>query len=139
MVPVFNIIKLEPFLKDFFNLTSIRITIFNENFEEIIAYPSSIAPACKLLRTDIGAAKNCVCNDQDACKMAKSKRSTYIYRCHAGFTEAITPIQLCNIVVGYLFFGHIFSYTNRENGYLNISKCCSKYKINLIELNYMGA
>lgn len=136
MVPVVNIIKLESLLSDFFHLTRIRITIFNENFEEIIAYPSTIAPPCKLIRTDKDAEKNCICSDRNACKMAKGKKSTYIYRCHAGFTEAITPIQLSDIIIGYLFFGHIFSYTNRENGYQNIQKLCAKYKINIADLLY---
>ena len=46
MISTFDITKLNALLKDFYNLTQIRITIFDENFHELAAYPENIAPFC---------------------------------------------------------------------------------------------
>lgn len=129
MISTFNIIKLESFLKDFYNLTHIRITIFDENFKELVAYPAFPAPHCQIIRSDETAEKNCIRCDENACRIAKNQNGPYIYRCHAGFTEAISPIRMGNIILGYLFFGHVFSYENREEGYENICRLCRNYQI----------
>jgi AraC-like DNA-binding protein len=58
----------------------------------------------------------------------------YIYQCHAGLTEAITPIRLGNILIGYLFFGHVFPYESHEIGWENIKDLCLDYQIDIKEL-----
>lgn len=129
MISSFNIVKLESLLKDFYNLTHIRITVFNENFKELIAYPFTIAQPCQMIRTNPVAAENCIQCDRNACQVAKKQKTPYIYQCHAGFTEAISPIRMGNIVIGYLFFGHVFSYKDRSEGYQNILLLCKNYQI----------
>lgn len=44
MMSSFDITKLHSLLKDFYNLTKIRITIFNDNFQELTSYPTEIPP-----------------------------------------------------------------------------------------------
>lgn len=134
MVSTFNLVKLESLLKDFYNLTQIRITVFDENFKELIAYPTHPAPPCQIIRSDPAALKNCIHCDQNACAAARGQNTPYIYQCHAGFTEAISPIRMGNIVLGYLFFGHVFSYKDREEGYQNILDRCKNYPIDFSEL-----
>ncbi len=129
MVSSFNLIKLKELLQDFYNLTKIRITVFNDRFEELVAYPEEIAPFCQQLRKDPSAKKRCRQCDKDACTIASSRHTTYIYQCHAGLTEAISPIYLGNILIGYLFFGHVFSYPSHEEGWEEIKKCCRSYDV----------
>ena len=59
MISTFDITKLNALLKDFYNLTQIRITIFDENFHELAAYPENIAPFCQIIRTDEAGRNEC--------------------------------------------------------------------------------
>ena len=124
MISTFNLEKLSSLLRDFYTVTHIRITVFDENFNEIASYPNRRAEFCRLIRQDEEAKERCVRCDKEACRRASSMHDTYIYQCHAGLTEAITPIHLSNIVIGYLFFGHVFSYPDHETGWQEISEKC---------------
>ena len=117
MISTFDITKLNALLKDFYNLTQIRITIFDENFHELAAYPEHIAPFCQIIRTDETGRKECQQCDENACKIAAKRHSLYTYRCHAGLTESISPLYMGNIIIGYLLFGHVFAYKSHEAGW----------------------
>lgn len=129
MISSFNLVKLSSLLKDFHMITRIRITVFNENFTELVAWPPEIAPFCRIIRSDPCAAEQCRLCDAHACETASNRHSPYIYQCHAGLTEAITPLHLGNVVIGYLLFGHVFSYQDYEEGWQVIEKLCGKYQI----------
>ena len=129
MISTFNLQKLNSLLQDFYTLTHIRITVFDETFHELTAYPEQIAPFCQIIRTDGQAAANCMECDRNACKTAVGRRTAYTYRCHAGLTESIMPLNLGNILIGYLFFGHVFSYAEHEEGWKNIRRLCGSYDL----------
>ncbi len=131
MISTFNLSKLNSLLKDFYNITRIRITIFDDSFRELTAYPEHIAPCCQIIRSDPQAAAQCARCDANACETAARSRRACTYRCHAGLTESITPLTLGNIVIGYLLFGHVFSYSTHEEGWKNIQKKCSSYCIDI--------
>jgi len=42
MTSAFNLEKLQLLLHDFYEITQIRITVFNEHREEIVAYPENV-------------------------------------------------------------------------------------------------
>jgi len=44
------------------------------------------------------------------------------------------PIYLGNLVIGYLFFGHEFTYGSYEEGWRIIEEKCSDYRIKISEL-----
>ena len=97
MRPVFDLEKLNRLLRDFYEITKIRITVFDEQFAELTAYPQALSPLCRIVRdTDAGrcACRNC---DTAACTRAAADGGAYIYRCHAGLTEAIMPLQVDGI------------------------------------------
>lgn len=112
-------------------MTGIRITVFDDTFHELAAYPEQIADFCQIIRSDEAAAAQCHHCDNQACKIAARRRAPYTYQCHAGLTESIAPIILGNIVIGYLFFGHVFSYPSHEEGWTQIRKCCKEYRIDM--------
>lgn len=129
MISSFDLTKLNSLLKDFYNLTQIRITVFDENFHELAACPANISPFCKIIRTDPAGYDECKNCDMRACKIAGRRHSLYTYRCHAGLTESITPIYLGNILIGYLFFGQVFSYPDYESGWEQIQSLCRNYQL----------
>lgn len=103
--------------------------MFDNTFRELAAYPEHIAPFCQLIRTDEAAAKTCADCDKHACEIAARRHMPYTYKCHAGLTESIAPLYLGNIVIGYLLFGHVFSYPSHEAGWETIEKLCSSYHL----------
>lgn len=134
MISSFDIAKLDSLLKDFYQLTQIRITIFDDSFQELTSYPADIAPFCKLIRHSSSCAAKCHTCDQHACEIAAKRNASYTYRCHAGLTESIAPIRMGNIVIGYLLFGHVFSYPSFEEGWSTIQNLCKNYDVSLSEL-----
>lgn len=134
MISSFNLDELSSLLKDYYIVTHIRITVFNDHFEEIASYPQHRAAFCQIVHQDPLAAEKCRECDNEACRIALKKQDLYIYQCHAGLMEAITPIRMGNITIGYLFFGHIFSYPTHEIGWEEIQRKCSAYNLDLKEL-----
>ena len=127
MFSSFDFVKLNAMLKDFNNLTHMRITVYDDSYREITAYPEKIAPICRFIRTNARAEAACHACDMEACRQALKLRSPYIYRCHAGLTEAVTPVFMGNIVMAYVSFGHLFSYAQREEGRREILQSCEQY------------
>lgn len=134
MISSFDIAKLHSLLKDFYQLTKIRITVFDDSFRELTSYPDEIADFCKLIRQTPGCAMKCHLCDRHACEIASRRTSSYTYHCHAGLTESIIPIRMGNIVIGYLLFGHVFSYTSYDEGWKVIRERCADYGISFDEL-----
>ena len=112
-------------------MTGIRITVFDDTFRELAAYPEQLADVCRIIRSDPDAAAKCRYCDEQACKTAATRRRLYTYQCHAGLTESITPIIVGNIVTGYLFFGHVFAYPSHEDGWRQMQTCCRNYHIDM--------
>ena len=134
MISTFNLIKLNALLEDFYKLTKIRITVFDEDFHELASYPEQIAPFCQIIRTDKKAHEECKRCDAKACEIAAKQKKSFTYRCHAGMTESIAPLFLDNLLIGYLLFGHVFSYDTHEEGWAIINKLCRGYQIDKVAL-----
>lgn len=134
MLSTFDIKKLNSLLEDFYNMTHIRITVFDDAFLEITSYPPQVASCCQIIRSCKEGADLCHACDRAACEMVARSRSLYTYQCHAGLTESIAPIIVGNIVIGYLFFGHVFSYPDHESGWMEISSCCKDLDISMAQL-----
>ena len=127
MPSTFDYAKLNALLKDFYNLTHMRITVYDDLYEEITAYPRRVAPICRFIRANPQADAACRACDADACLRAKEQRTAFVYRCHAGLTEAIAPVTLDGEVIAYLSFGHQFSYPDREAGRREIQSRCRRF------------
>lgn len=134
MVSAFDLEQLLDVLKDFYRITRIRIAVFDEQFRELIAYPENRPAFCRLIRSCEAGRRACVQCDQNAGRIASKQKSAYIYRCHAGLTEAIMPLYVGDVLAGYLLFGHIFSYGSREAGWQVIRHFCKDYPVDFTGL-----
>ena len=129
MVSVFNIEQLQNLLRDFYRISGIRITVFDSELTELVSYPERCAPFCEIIRSSEEGRLACAECDRAACAAAAKRTSAYIYRCHAGLTEAIMPLWVGNALVGYLLFGHIFAYEDENIGWQTIQQCCESYPV----------
>ncbi len=134
MVSVFDLEQLQSLLEDFHRITNIRITVFDEGLNELVSYPERCAPFCALIRESRQGLAACAGCDRAACAVAARENRTHIYRCHAGLTEAVTPLYVGKVLVGYLFFGHVFGYDTLEEGWEVIRQCCKDYPVDLDRL-----
>lgn len=107
MIGYFDIHNLDILLKDFYTAVGIRISIFDDEFNMVTEYPKTPPEFCKLIRDTQNGLLACKKCDRKACERAKSLRKPHIYTCHAGITEAITPIQLSGGVLGYAILAHM--------------------------------
>ncbi|HML99924.1 MAG TPA: PocR ligand-binding domain-containing protein [Bacilli bacterium] len=134
MISAFDLDKLYGLLKDFYEISHIRITVFDENMNELVSYPNEVASYCKIIRGTQKGFEACAQCDIKACLVAAQKKGPYIYRCHAGLTEAVTPLFVGDLLVGYLLFGHVFSYNTYDEGWSLIKNSCSRLAIDENEL-----
>ena len=129
MISAFDIEQLRNLLKDFYQVSRIRITVFDENMNELVAYPRQVAPWCAVIRESVQGLEACQACDRKGCKSAEQRKMTSIYRCHAGLTEAVTPLYMGDVLIGYLLFGHVFPYRNHEEGTTAILANCQGYGV----------
>ena len=123
MISSFDRENLDKLLQDFYTAVGIRISIFDDEFRLVTEYPKTAPAFCSNIRkTQAGrtACRNC---DNEACKRAKRLRKPHIYTCHAGLTEAITPIQLGGGVLGYAILAHMLPAEGREEA---VAEACRK-------------
>ena len=141
MISIFDLEKLRELLKDFYEISRIRITVFDERLNELVSYPEEIAPYCAVIRATMPGYEACMRCDREACETASKTHGTNIYRCHAGLTEAVTPLYVGDVLVGYLLFGHVFSYSDREGGCAAIERCTEELPVNrsLLKKALLGA
>lgn len=124
MVSVFDLDKLYGLLQDFHRITRIRITVFDPDLRELVSYPEEVSPACQVIRSCPAGIDACTRCDLEACAQAARQRETHIYRCHAGLTEAVTPLYVGGTLAGYLLFGHVFAYDTHAAGTAAVLDAC---------------
>ncbi len=99
--------ELRNLLRDFYTLTRIRIVVFDAEMQEVLSYPEAPVHFCSILRQDPGMNHQCMKSDLSACAQCARTGNVVTYRCHAGLTETVVPIQDEYGVIGYLMFGQV--------------------------------
>lgn len=126
---------LEAVMTNFYNLTKIRIVIYNDKFEKILSVPEYDCDFCTVLRSSV---LNNLCTDCD--KRARSEclktNSIYIYTCHAGLYEAISPIKMNGIILGYIMLGQIIDKTEKKKKQNEILSYAKEYTKTDLEKAY---
>lgn len=129
MRAVFDKDKLLVLLRDFYELTGLRTVVFDEWGMDILSYPSELPAYCRLIRSTPEGERGCRLCDQKACIRARQERTARIYPCHAGLIEAITPILVDEVVVGYLLLSHIVQGADEAAEWQHASALCAQYDI----------
>lgn len=98
-------ITLERILKELYNISGFRISIYDTEFNEIIAYPQKLSCYCSLIQESPEGKQKCVQNDINAFEKVQTLKNVYIYKCHFGLCEAVTPLYSFDTLTGYLMMG----------------------------------
>lgn len=84
--------KLLDLIQSFYNLTGIKVAVYDNQFTEILAYPAHDTDFCTLLHKSETGCSQCAKSTERLCKQCVREKKVIIEKCHAGLTEAIAPI-----------------------------------------------
>lgn len=99
--------KMSDLLRDFYTLTGIKICVYDKAGNELCYYPAKFSPFCARLRDDPTLDARCRECDRHALIQCKKTHEQYVYTCHAGLTECVSPILVGDHIVGYIVLGQI--------------------------------
>ena len=99
--------NIQSILKDFYTISGIRVSLHDNTFKEIYAYPLELTPFCKCVQNIPDFKKQCIDSDSQAFTMAKKTDNPYIYKCKCGLYEAVAPIYNYGRLSGYLMLGQV--------------------------------
>lgn len=102
-----EIIEINSILKDFYDVSGIRISIHDTEFNEIFSYPKEPTLFCKCIQEIPSVKKDCERNDRDAFFKVKNSGEVYVYKCRRGLYEAVAPLYSFGTLSGYLMMGQI--------------------------------
>ena len=100
--------ELKNVIIDFYKITGIMLSLYDENFNPVYNYPQKHSPFCSIIRKN-NLEHKCLECDQNAMRYRKQTRKPFIYECHMGMMEAMTPIISSDIIIGYLLMGQVLS------------------------------
>ena len=99
---VYNQKKLWELLRDFYNLVGLKVCIYDSDEEELVYYPEKLSSVCALLREDEKMEERCRECDRRAFAQCKKTYKQYVYTCHAGLMECMSPIIYDKKIIGYI-------------------------------------
>ena len=102
-----EIIDINSILKDFYDISGIRISIHDTEYNEIYCYPKEPAAFCKCLQQNRQVKSICENNDRTAFEIVNRTGKVYVYKCHMGLYEAVAPLYNYGTLSGYLMMGQI--------------------------------
>ncbi len=132
----FDLQSLEQLLYDFYSLTGIKTCLYDAEGNELCYYPTKLSSFCEILREDETIDKRCKTCDKLAFANCRKTRSQYVYTCHAGLQECISPIICDNHIVGFIMIGQIKSDSKR--GFESLSGDLSETKMKRLHAAYNG-
>ena len=94
-------------LSELYKITGFRVSLHGADYSEIAAYPSEKRSFCQMVHKDPEEYERCIACDKAACKRALNEKSTHIYTCRYGFTEAVSPLYNFGTLTGFLMMGQI--------------------------------
>ncbi len=111
----FNTQEIADLMKNFYTLTGIRIVLFDEDYNEIFAYPKECLPFCLHMRQDPNFYNLCCKSDKTSFEICKKTGKLTMYKCHANLIEATSPIMNNGSVIGYIMFGQVCDSKEKDN------------------------
>ena len=102
-----QISKLFDILNDFYCITGIKICVFDATGSEIAYAPQIHCDFCKYVHSSQKGALLCDKCLKDAFDICRETKQTYIYYCHMGLVECVSPIFQLNNLIGFIMIGQI--------------------------------
>ena len=105
--------KLLPLIAAFYELTGMKVAIYDTGFHEVLTYPEDSCPFCKEVWRCCGR-EACDRYTAAMCKKCQESKKTILYACHAGLNEVVSPLTENETVIGYTVCGQVTSEPDRD-------------------------
>lgn len=118
----FNLNNVRAFMKDFYDITNLRIALYDADFQVLLTYPNLGCDLCNLISKTPEGRLRCHQSDNLGLLETRYAKKVHTYICHAGLTELCFPIKYNMEIVGYLIFGQLLD--ERISSRQNVAICC---------------
>jgi len=99
--------KLLDLMQEFYTLTKLKIVVYDNQFKIIAAVPQNDCAFCAALRENKKLVLKCNESDRIGSQACRTENKMNIYKCHAGLLEAVAPIRIEDVIVGYVMLGQV--------------------------------
>lgn len=103
-------------LKNFYQITGLKTTIFSVDGVTLADYPKSHCAFCHYINSFDDGRFQCNKSNIKALETCKTTKDTFIYRCHMGLVEVAFPLMKNEQIIGYAMFGQISNL--KENNHI---------------------
>ena len=124
---IIDVERLLPLIQAFYELSGIKISIYDNQFKEILTYPESKGAFCSILEKYPHLCQKCDDCAANLCSDCAPLKHPNIYKCHAGLTEVAAPLIDNDIIIGYVIYGQITNEPDRERFIEDVLTQCRKY------------
>jgi len=101
--------------KAFYNIAGIKTVLYDADRRFLYSYPSSMCEFCKEIRKCPRLTEKCFECDNRGFDACDKTMKPYVYKCHMGLSEIITPIVENGIIIGYMMIGQILMESDTSN------------------------
>ncbi len=127
MKTALNTEKLNETLVAFYEMSNIRVVVFDTDYNIIAEYPKKRCNFCDQIRKVAELDEMCKKCDIEGFERCKTENKINIYKCHADLVEAVIPLKFENITVAYIMFGQITDIKDRSLLDSRISEFAKRY------------
>ena len=120
--------KMLPLIKAFYELSGMKIAIYDNDFKEILTYPEHSSRFCETVWECCGREK-CDKFTADMCRKNAGGGEPIVYTCHAGLTEVVSPLREKDTVFGYAVCGQVTNQPDRQIFVADVLKRCKDFGI----------
>ena len=122
----FDTEEMEQLMKAFYEVSGIRLVLFDPEFNEVTAYPREGCRFCRMMKACGWTRRKCNYADRQALKKSAQNNAPVVYKCHAGLLECVIPLLENEKAVGYLMFGQIYDSNDKSELYEKVSVWCER-------------
>lgn len=95
------------FLKNFYDLTEYKICLYDTLGNELYYFPKKLSSFCDILRKNSSMDEKCKNCEKRAFTICNKTQSKYVYTCHVGLMECVTPVFYNQKILGYIMIGQL--------------------------------
>ena len=125
--------KIKEVMTLFYKITHVVITLFDTNLQPVLDV-GEWEDYCLAIGKDEGRLSKCMECDRKHAKYSEKYPEPYIYCCHAGIAEAVTPIYVDNAPVGYIMIGKFRDVNGEYSSEETVAKTAEQYGLDKNEL-----
>lgn len=129
MVLDVNIGKLTNLIQSFYKLTKIKIAVYDDDFNEIFAYPKNDSTFCEMMNKFPETRFNCRESVKKLCAECRKTNRLVTLTCHAGLTEVVAPLYENDVIIGYIMFGQITNTKDKQKFIESAKFLCRNYPL----------